>query len=115
MRRIVPIAIAGSLIAALPAVAQNSKPSDPKTVAVEPAVVAPGQSVQLRWYFTGDKVLLSGGRFGKGVIVTGKQRLQDTPKQTTTYKFDVWYAIPVTNAEGKTTQKQTHVQYTALA
>lgn len=122
MRRIVPViclCAAAALINALPAAAQKDavkeKSSDSKTIAVEPAVVAPGQPITLHWYFTGDKVLVSGGRFGKGVVVTGKQRLQDTPRQTTTYKFDIWYKVPVVGPDGQTIQKQTHVQYTALA
>ncbi len=51
-----------------------------------------GESVTLRWYFTGNKVVVSGGRFGKGVVVTGRTSLTDHPAQTTRYTFDVDFA-----------------------
>ena len=63
-------------------------------VAVVPAYVTPGKPITLKWYFTGEKVLVAGGRFGKGVVVTGKSSLTDTPRTTTKYTFDVWYKIP---------------------
>ena len=63
-------------------------------VAVEPPFVTPGKPITLKWYFTGEKVLLSGGRFGKGVVVTGKTSVTDTPHTTTKYTFDVWYKTP---------------------
>src|SRR6266545_2241259 len=42
------------------------EPADPAAdaVAVTPGVATPGQSIKLKWYFTGDKVIVSGGRFG---------------------------------------------------
>src|SRR5438477_4974625 len=46
-----------------------------KAIAVEPPVIAPGQTVTFRWYFTGNKVTVSGGRFGKGAVVTGRTSL----------------------------------------
>lgn len=60
-------------------------------VAASSNYVAPGQTVTLRWYFTGQKVTVSGGNFGKGKIVTGKSFLVDRPLKTTRYTFDVWY------------------------
>ena len=71
---------------------ENARAAD--AVAVEPPVVTPGKPITLKWYFTGEKVLLSGGRFGKGVVVTGKTAITDTPRATTRYTFDVWYKIP---------------------
>lgn len=72
-------------------------------VAVEPSYVTPGKPVTLKWYFTGEKVVLSGGRFGKGVVVTGKTSITDTPQATTKYTFDVWYKVPAAKpAETKT-------------
>jgi hypothetical protein len=68
-------------------------------VAVEPPYVTPGKPITLKWYFTGEKVLLSGGRFGKGVVVTGKSAMTDTPRTTTKYTFDVWYKVPAPKAE----------------
>ena len=68
-------------------------------VAVEPPFVTPGKPITLKWYFTGEKVLLSGGRFGKGVVVTGKSSVSDTPRATTKYTFDVWYKIPAPKVE----------------
>lgn len=50
-----------------------------------------GQPVTLNWYFTGTKVTVSGGGFGKGVEVTGKTSITDRPAKTTTYTFDVDY------------------------
>ena len=60
-------------------------------IAATPSLVRPGETVTLRWYFTGDKVVVSGGRFGKGVVVTGKTSLTDTPKVTTRYVFTTNY------------------------
>ena len=50
-----------------------------------------GQSVTLHWYFTGSKVLVAGGRFGLGTVVTGKTSVTDTPLKTTRYTFDSYY------------------------
>lgn len=91
MRRIATFLLAGSSLFSLCSV-QNARAAD--AVAVEPAYVTPGKPITLKWYFTGDKVLLSGGRFGKGVVVTGKTSMTDTPRATTKYTFDVWYKVP---------------------
>lgn len=53
--------------------------------------VSPGEAVTLRWYFTGTKVMVSGGRFGHGAVVTGRSSITDRPRSTTAYTFDVWY------------------------
>ncbi len=67
-------------------------------VAVLPTVTTPGKPITIKWYFTGEKVLISGGRFGKGTVVTGKNSVTDTPQATTRYTFDVWYRVPVAAA-----------------
>jgi len=81
-------------------------------IAVTPKPCAPGQTVTLKWYFTGTKVMVSGGRFGKGVEVTGRTTLTDTPQKTTRYTFDVWYPDPKSPTTPKTLL---HAQYTATA
>lgn len=87
-----------------------------KEVAVSPAMITPGQAITLRWYFTGTKVVVSGGRFGKGTIVTGQSSLTDKPLKTTRYTFDVYYIGAKVNAmTGKTEQKPLHATYTAIA
>ncbi len=101
MRRIAMSLLAGFalLSSLLTAVAHAAS-----AVAVEPYAITPGKTITLKWYFTGEKVLLSGGRFGKGTIVTGKTSVTDTPRTTTRYTFDVWYklpAAPVTPPEQK--------------
>ncbi|HLJ54675.1 MAG TPA: hypothetical protein VKT77_06510 [Chthonomonadaceae bacterium] len=88
---------------------------EPKAVAVEPGVVMPGQPITLRWYFTGNKVVVSGGRFGKGTVVTGKTQITDRPEKTTRYAFDVWYNPPPDPAKPEVKPAQVHVQYTAVA
>lgn len=81
-------------------------------VSVTPKPSAPGQTVTFKWYFTGTKVLVSGGRFGKGSDVTGRTTLTDAPQKTTRYTFDVWYPDP----KSTTTPKAViHAQYTAIA
>ena len=51
-----------------------------------------GESVTLRWLFTGTKVTVKGGSFGAGKVVTGKTSLTDTPRKSTRYTFDVTYS-----------------------
>ena len=53
--------------------------------------IAPGETVKLRWFFTGDKVVVTGGGFGKGAVVTGKSGITDKPKTTTRYTFTNQY------------------------
>lgn len=80
---------------------QNARAAD--AVAVDPPYVTPGKPITLKWYFTGEKVTISGGRFGKGTVVTGKTSITDTPRATTKYTFDVWYKAPAPKpAETKT-------------
>jgi hypothetical protein len=86
-----------------------------KEVAVEPAAVTPGQTITLRWYFTGTKVVVSGGRFGKGVVVTGRTSITDQPRQTTTYSFDVWYSGQAPGPNGAVVIKPLHAHYTVIA
>ncbi len=60
-------------------------------IAAEPNPVLAGQPIVLRWLFTGEKVVVSGGRFGSGTVVTGRQLLVDTPRKTTRYVFTSVY------------------------
>jgi hypothetical protein len=84
-------------------------------IAAEPSAVSPGQAVTLRWYFTGKKVVVSGGRFGKGAVVTGRTSLIDHPRKTTRYIFDVWYRAPVTSQKtGKTQVEPLHARYAVV-
>src|SRR5205085_10698574 len=84
-------------------------------IAAEQNAVSPGQAVTLRWYFTGKKVVVSGGRFGKGAVVTGRTALIDHPRKTTRYVFDFWYRAPVTSqATGKTAIKPLHARYAVV-
>ncbi len=69
----------------IPALAQ------PNAIEVEPNPSTPGRAVTFRWYFTGTKVVVSGGRFGRGINVTGRTSLIDHPRATTRYTFNVWY------------------------
>lgn len=98
MRRIATFLLAGFALFSL---SNLPSASAADAVAVEPPYVTPGKPITLKWYFTGEKVLLSGGRFGKGVVVTGKNAMTDTPRATTKYTFDVWYKIPVPTAVDK--------------
>ena len=80
MLRMFALAVCGwSLVSVHAASADNDAKPLPKAIAVEPSITAPGQQITLRWYFTGTKVQVSGGRFGKGVAVTGRTSLSDTP------------------------------------
>jgi hypothetical protein len=88
---------------------------DPRPVLVEPGVIGPGQTINLRWYFTGTKVMLSGGRFGKGTIVTGKSSISDHPLKTTKYTFDVWYRPAPDPAKPDDKPELKHLQYNAVA
>ena len=83
-----------------------------EAVGVTPKPSSPGQTVTLKWYFTGSKVVVSGGRFGKGVEVTGRTTLTDSPQKTTRYTFDVWYPDPKSTA---TPKAMVHTQYAATA
>ena len=63
-----------------------------REVVAEPEIVPAGETVTLRWFFTGDKVVVTGGRFGKiGTVVTGKTSVTDRPTKTTRYVFNVNY------------------------
>src|SRR2546430_6797420 len=122
MRLATPLVSATVLIAATPLLAAPNAPNAPNApkapneIAVSPNPVQPGHPVTLVWYFTGNKVVVSGGRFGKGTVVTGKSRLTDTPAKTTRYTFDVWYTGQKTNvATGKVEMAPLHAQYFAVA
>lgn len=84
-------------------------------IVAQPEVVTPGQTVTLKWYFTGDKVTVSGGRFGAGAVVTGRQSLTDRPMHTTRYTFDVIYhgSAPA-NATGGRVVKKLHSRYSVV-
>src|SRR6185369_4965219 len=75
----------------------------------------PGQQVTLEWFFKGNKISVSGGRFGKGVDITGRTSLTDKPIKTTKYIFDVWYTTPKTaDTESASKPAQTHAQYSIV-
>ena len=103
------------LIAALPLVCHPINCYAEGEVVAVPAVIKPGQTVKLKWYFTGNKVLVSGGRFGAGLLVTGKTVITDTPKKTTVYRFDVYYTVTSPNAQGEVKPQAVHVQYSVTA
>jgi len=104
-----------SLCAVLIPLSTANAELEPRAIAVEPGVTMPGQPVLLRWYFTGTKVVVSGGRFGKGMVVTGKSELTDRPTKTTKYTFDVWYKPAPDPAKPEIARAQSHVQYSAIA
>lgn len=110
-----PLTFLSLLLLTVPAIRPAAAELEPRTVAVEPGVTMPGQPVVLRWYFTGTKVVLSGGRFGKGTVVTGKSEISDHPEKTTRYKFDVWYKPAPNPTTPEVKPAPMHVQYTAVA
>ncbi len=123
MRSLTPLAFAG-LLAGLPVVATSASPAlqtektekKSQAVVAEPSSIAPGQSVTLRWLFTGSKVTVSGGRFGKGIVVTGRSSITDKPARTTRYIFNVDYVGQRTNATtGKVEMKPLHATYNVVA
>lgn len=95
-------------LAAIPAVAS---PSSPSAIALSRNPIVAGDSLSLHWYVTGTKVMLSGGRFGAGVVVTGRTFVSDRPVQNTKYTLDLWY--PDTSAgNAAPSSKLIHAQYT---
>jgi hypothetical protein len=111
--RLIPYFAAGiSILAATTALASPQKA--PEAVSLQPNPFKPGQTVTLHWLFTGTKVTVSGGRFGKGTVVTGKTLLTDKPTATTRYTFDVWYPDPEKSADSKA-GKLLHQSYTVVA
>jgi hypothetical protein len=87
-----------------------------QAVVAEPSVVFAGDPVTLRWYFTGKKVTVSGGRFGTGVVVTGRTTISDRPKKTTRYTFNVDYLGEKTDpATGKKEIAPLHATYAVVA
>ena len=106
-------ALAPVLTAAATAPQTETKP---QAVVAEPSAIVPGQTVTLRWYFTGKKVTVSGGRFGTGTVVTGRTKITDKPVKTTHYTFNVDYVGQKTNAvTGKGEMKPLHATYTVVA
>jgi hypothetical protein len=87
-----------------------------QAVVAEPSSVFAGEPVTLRWYFTGTKVTVAGGRFGKGVVVTGRTLLVDHPTTTTRYTFNVDFVGEKTNeTTGKAEMKPLHATYSVVA
>lgn len=87
----------------------------PAAVVADKNVIVRGQPVTLRWYFTGQKVIVAGGRFGKGQVVTGRTSLTDRPLKTTRYTFDVWYRGEATSPETKQrTIMPLHARYSVM-
>jgi hypothetical protein len=80
-------------------------------IVADPPAITPGMTTTLKWYFTGDKVTISGGRFGKGTVITGRQKLTDKPTKPTHYTFDVYYHAPATQPDGQKEVKPQHVRY----
>jgi hypothetical protein len=112
MRTLAPIstALCGLIALIAPSLAFASG----EVVAI-PAVVTPGQTVTLKWYFTGTKVVVAGGRFGTGTTVTGKTAIADTPKKTTRYTFDVYYKGTESDPSGERTIAPLHQKYVVVA
>jgi hypothetical protein len=103
------------LLCALSLVVPALARADSNAISAEPNPISVGQSVTLRWYFTGTKVVVAGGRFGKGAVVTGRTKLTDQPRKTTRYTFDVWYRAPVKSPQtGKTAIMPLHSQYSVV-
>ena len=85
----------------------------PAAIAAEPAVVAPGQSSTLKWYFGGAKITVSGGNLTPATVVTGKQTLTVKPKKTTKYVFDVYLHSDLpADKQAAGPGKLRHIQYT---
>lgn len=80
-------------------------------IAADRNPIAKGEKVTLRWHFTGDKVTVSGGRFGKGTVVTGKTSLEDTPSRTTRYTFNVWYRGRAAGSPAEAAPALLHARY----
>ncbi len=112
MRRIAPLSTALCGLFAL--IAPTLTFAAGEVIAV-PAVVTPGQTVTLRWYFTGTKVIVAGGRFGLGTQVTGKTAISDTPHKTTKYTFDVYYKGTETTKSGEQVVAPLHQKYVVVA
>jgi hypothetical protein len=110
--RLFPYLAGGLCVVSATAFASPDKA--PEAIAIQPNPFKPGQTVTLHWLFTGNKVTVSGGRFGKGTVVTGKTLLTDKPTSTTKYTFDVWYPDPEKSADSKT-GKLLHAAYTVVA
>ena len=76
--------------AALAALALPALAYAPGEISANRNPVMLGESVTLRWLFTGSKVTVNGGNL-KNRVVTGKTTVTDTPKRSTRYTFDVTY------------------------
>jgi len=113
MRRIAPTSI--TTFCGLIALIAPSFAFAAGEVVADPPVITPGQTVTLRWYFTGTRVVVAGGRFAAGTTVTGKTAISDTPKKTTRYTFDVYYKGTETNAQGERVVGPLHQQYVVVA
>jgi hypothetical protein len=86
-----------------------------EAVKAMPDIVAPGQAASLNWFFTGKRVVVSGGRFGTGLDVTGKTVVVDHPKKTTRYQFEVWYTGTAPTKESATpVEKPLHAKYSVV-
>ncbi len=84
-----PVAVLGALLCpALSSFAQTT-PLD-----AAPNPFRKGDTVVIRFNFTGKKVVISGGGFGAGRIVTGKPFVRDTPRIATRYTVTRTYADP---------------------
>lgn len=93
----------------------TAPPSAPERLLVtaEPDSVTSGEAITLHCRAAGKKIVLSGGRFGKGVVVTGRDTFTDHPKHTTRYTFEVWPQAGVKPTSGKESVPQ-HARYSVV-
>ncbi len=76
-----------------------------------PNPTSPDRPVTLTWHFVGDKIVISGGRFAKGVDVTTRKFVVDKPHRTTRYRVDVWYRTEKVVGKPNTPSRKVHAFY----
>src|SRR5260221_10626601 len=89
----------------------NARALPSRNVVADRNPVKLGETVTLRWYFTGTKVMVSGGQFGSGTDVTGITSVTDTPVKPTQYTFDVDYLGTATGATDAVVKVPLHSKY----
>src|SRR5258706_15035085 len=89
----------------------NAKSLPSKYVLADRNPIKLGETVTLRWYFTGTKVMVSGGQFGSGADVTGITAVTDTPVKPTQYTFDVDYLGTPAGATDAAVKVPLHAKY----
>jgi len=93
------------------ALAQRPCAGQLPALTAEPNRVSPGQVVRIVWHFVGDKIVLYGGRFGRGAIVTNQKSMTDTPRVTTRYAVVVWYRPATGGRPAGPSAPRIHVRY----